>query len=231
MIKQNPLHKRGLIPVNPCASIRKLTEEIVEINPFTFDELRHFLRVLKKKRPEYHEMMVIWWQTGLRVGEICALEWEHIDAENKKLKIRQTMHSNGTIGPPKTPNSVRDVDLPMTALVAFDKLKKRSKVLHSRFIFTTGAHKPFTDQFLRKKFYFLLKLADLQQRSPKQMRHTFATLHIASGENISWVSKMLGHANVEITLKRYNRFLPNLTHQDGSACQKIWDEKTKFDDF
>ena len=53
------------------------------------------------------------------------------------------------------------------------------------------------------------------------MRHTFATLHIAAGENISWVSKMLGHSNVEITLKKYNRFVPNLTREDGSAFEKI----------
>jgi len=52
------------------------------------------------------------------------------------------------------------------------------------------------------------------------MRHTFATLHIAVGENISWVSKMLGHSSVEITLKKYNRFVPNLTRKDGSLFAK-----------
>ena len=57
------------------------------------------------------------------------------------------------------------------------------------------------------------------------MRHTFATLHIAAGENISWVSKMLGHSSVEITLKKYNRFIPNLTRNDGSAFQKIMESE------
>ncbi|MDX2497297.1 MAG: hypothetical protein QNL11_05260, partial [Desulfobacterales bacterium] len=51
------------------------------------------------------------------------------------------------------------------------------------------------------------------------------TLHIAAGESISWVSKMLGHADVQTTLKRYNRFVPNLTREDGSAFEKIMDRK------
>ena len=59
------------------------------------------------------------------------------------------------------------------------------------------------------------------------MRHTFATLHIAAKENISWVSKSLGHSSVEITLKRYNRFVPNLTREDGSAFEAIMEEKAK----
>ena len=59
------------------------------------------------------------------------------------------------------------------------------------------------------------------------MKHTFATLHIAAKENISWVSKTLGHSSVEITLKRYNRFVPNLTRENGSAFETIMEEKAK----
>ena len=54
------------------------------------------------------------------------------------------------------------------------------------------------------------------------MRHTFATLNIGAGENITWVSKMLGHSDVVVTLKKYNRFVPNLTGRDGSAFEKVF---------
>ncbi|PKN61331.1 MAG: hypothetical protein CVU57_29955 [Deltaproteobacteria bacterium HGW-Deltaproteobacteria-15] len=78
----------------------------------------------------------------------------------------------------------------------------------------------FTDAKLRKKFRFLLKLAGLKFRAPKQFRHTFATLAIGSGENIQWVAKNMGHANEQITLRRYSRFVKNLTHRDGSLLVK-----------
>jgi integrase len=47
------------------------------------------------------------------------------------------------------------------------------------------------------------------------MRHTFATLAISVGENINWVARMLGHKSAVMTLERYNRYVPNLTREDG----------------
>lgn len=77
--------------------------------------------------------------------------------------------------------------------------------------------------FIQEKFKHLCRLAGLTYRPPKQMRHTFATLHIAAGESATWVSKMLGHSSLEITLSKYNRFVPNLTRDDGSAFENIMD--------
>ena len=91
----------------------------------------------------------------------------------------------------------------------------------------TSANNPFSDAYMRKKFRYLLRLAGLKYRPPKQVRHTFATLHIGAGENITWVSKTLGHASVETTLNRYNRFIPNLTREDGSAFESIMDKNTQ----
>jgi hypothetical protein len=73
------------------------------------------------------------------------------------------------------------------------------------------------------------KLPLLRIQLASRMRHTFATLHIAAGGNISWVSKMPGHSSVELTLKKYNRFIPNLTREDGSAFEEIMDSKTQND--
>jgi len=51
------------------------------------------------------------------------------------------------------------------------------------------------------------------------MRHTFEIFHIASGENPTWVYQVKGHSNVKITLDKYNRFVPNLTRDNGSAFE------------
>ncbi|MBW1825104.1 MAG: DUF3596 domain-containing protein [Deltaproteobacteria bacterium] len=67
-------YRRGHIPTYPCSNIKKLSEHIPDIDPFTFDELKQFLQVLKQKRPDFYNMLVIWSRTGLRVGEICALK-------------------------------------------------------------------------------------------------------------------------------------------------------------
>ena len=83
----------------------------------------------------------------------------------------------------------------------------------------TKSKTQWTPGKFREELKYRLRLAGLNVRPAKQLRHTFATLHIAAGESISWVSKMMGHAEVETTLKRYNRFIPNVTRADGSAFE------------
>ena len=209
----------GIIPGYACKNIRRLTEEKVDIQPFTFDELNQFLKTLRTKVPEYHDLFFIWSRTGLRPGEICALKWEHVDYFNARLLVRQTRLSSGKDGPPKTVTSSRDIVLSNETTQAFNRQESRTGSIGG-YVFLTGAERPFSDAFIRKEFRHLLRLAGLAYRPPKQMRHTFATLALASGENISWVSKTLGHASEDTTWKRYNRFMPNLTRQDGSALEK-----------
>jgi integrase len=49
------------------------------------------------------------------------------------------------------------------------------------------------------------------------MRHTAATLMLASGENPEWIAAMLGHSTTEMLFRVYSRFVPNLTRNDGRA--------------
>lgn len=209
----------GIISGYACKNIRRLTEEQVDIRPFTFDELTHFLQTLQTKASEYYDLFFIWSRTGLRPGELYALKWEHVDYFNNKLLIRETRLSTGTDGPVKTTTSNRDIALREETIRAFRRQETKTGLI-GRYVFLTQADRPFSDAFMRKKFRYLLRLAGLSYRPPKQMRHTFATLALAAGENISWVSKTLGHASEQTTWKRYNRFIPDLTRDDGSALEK-----------
>jgi integrase len=62
-----------------------------------------------------------------------------------------------------------------------------------------------------------LKRAGLEYRSMYHPRHTFATLMLSAGENMGWVQQMMGHASLKMIQDRCYRFIPNLTHTDGSA--------------
>ena len=67
----------------------------------------------------------------------------------------------------------------------------------------------------------LLRRLGVRYRPPYQMRHTFATLAISAGENINWVARMMGHKSPVMTLERYNRYVPNLTREDGKALLEV----------
>jgi len=66
-----------------------------------------------------------------------------------------------------------------------------------------------------------LRHLGLKQRPPYQMRHTAATLMLASGENPEWVARMLGHSTTEMLFRIYSRFVPNLTRNDGRAYAQL----------
>ena len=53
------------------------------------------------------------------------------------------------------------------------------------------------------------------------MRHTAATLWLASGEAPEWIARQLGHASTEMLFRVYSRFVPNLTRRDGSAFDRL----------
>jgi len=215
---------RGHADSYACKGLKKLVEQRPNIDPFSFDELKYWLVFLEKKNPEWHDLVKFWMHTGLRPGELIALRWEHIDLYNGKAMIRENYQYSGEIGPPKTEHSIRNVDLAPEVKEALKRQRGRTGLIDSN-IWLDSHQKRYVHSTLRDRFKFFLKLAGLKHRPPKQMRHTFATLHIAAGENISWVSKMLGHSSVEITLKKYNRFIPNLTRNDGSAFQKIMESE------
>ena len=75
-------YNRGIIDKYPCEGIRRLPEDPVDIDPFTYDELQHLLNVIKIKKPEFYDVIFIWSRIGVRPGELYALKWKSVDYFN-----------------------------------------------------------------------------------------------------------------------------------------------------
>ncbi|HCY86907.1 MAG TPA: hypothetical protein DHV36_17385 [Desulfobacteraceae bacterium] len=217
--------KQGLIKEFPCEDIQKLKEQQPDIEPFTFEELNHLLDHLEKKDPEWHDIVLFWSRTGLRPGEFYALRWDRVDMFNKQILVKESRDMYGESGPVKTESSDRAINLRPAVYAAIKRQQARTALM-DKWVFmappnreTKKSHQWTPGEF-RAAFKHRLRLAGIKVRPPKQLRHTFATLHIGAGESIPWVSKTMGHSEIETTLKRYTRFIPNLTSDDGSAFEK-----------
>jgi integrase len=53
------------------------------------------------------------------------------------------------------------------------------------------------------------------------MRHTAATLWLASGEAPEWIARQMGHTNTQLLFTTYSRYVKNMTRQDGSAIDRL----------
>lgn len=141
--------------------------------------------------------------TGARPGELIALEWNDIDFENQIININKTT-IRGSDGLPKTKASVRRIemldivkDYLMNQYALTGKIDKKVFLNSSNNVF-------YSHDIIGKRFKDLLDKDD--KRYLYQLRHTFASLMINEGEDIVWVSQMMGHENIDITLKTYTHF-------------------------
>lgn len=148
--------------------------------------------------------------TGLRNGEICGLQWEDVDIENKTIEVRKTVqrivNADGSsyinIGSPKSEKSKRTVLMPDVTAETLHKYKKLLDVENEKF-YILGAKKPTEPRTIRQAYQRFLKSIDIPYLHPHALRHTFATYSISNGGDIKTTSMLLGHANTAITLDTY----------------------------
>jgi len=188
-----------------------------DIKPFTLDEIA---LILDSVREDFYEYFLIRFFTGMRTGEIDGLKWEYVDFHNRRILVRETI-VDGEESYTKTDFSQRDIQMSEPVYHAFLSMKLRTG--NFTYVFVNNAGKPLRhDNVTKRVWYPLLKLLGLQKRNPYQMRHTAATLWLASGESPEWIANQMGHANTEMLFRVYSRYVPNLTRQDGSAADRMF---------
>ena len=88
----------------------------------------------------------------------------------------------------------------------------------SEYVFLARGNNPFNSSNKISTIYWkkVLKELNIPYRNLYQMRHTFASLMIASGEDILWVANMLGHKNSNITLSTYAKYMKDDKKKRGT---------------
>lgn len=147
--------------------------------------------------------------TGLRIGEVCALSWNDIDFEKRIFHIRSTIArvksddensiTKLIVDRPKTKSSLRDIPIPSRLFSALITMKKQT---NSKFVVSTdkGFISPRTYEY---RYHKLLDECHISSINYHGLRHTFATRCIEVGVDVKTLSEILGHANVSITLNTY----------------------------
>ena len=198
-------------------NIKPLKIKRSDVMPFSLDEVQ---RILTTARADYRNYFTVRFFTGMRTGEVHGLKWKYIDFERRLILVRESIVLNEE-DDLKTDGSMRDIQ--MTEMV-FEALQSQFRATGSlsEFVFCTRGGKPINNQnFLNRVWAPLLRHLALQHRRAYQMRHTAATLWLASGEAPEWIARQLGHTSTEMLFRVYSRYVPNLTRRDGSAMERL----------
>ena len=141
---------------------------------------------------------------GLRVGEMIALTWDNIDLEKGTIYVCQSaynVNSNRMEIQHKTKNGkTRNVSIPRRLI---EMLKQEKKISKSRFV-TTKANG--MDMHSRGSWYKMWQsyIDTLGiYFTAHQLRHTYASMLYAAGVDVKSASELLGHSDIEITMRIY----------------------------
>ena len=148
--------------------------------------------------------------TGLRVGEVCALRWENVDFETRRIHVEKTIEriyskeENKTIVIIDTPKSITSVrTIPINSKL-YNILKQiRGKSKKTDFVLTGSSEHYVEPRNYPYHFKEILKRSKVKKYKFHTLRHTFATNCIEAGMDIKSLSEILGHADVSITLNIY----------------------------
>ncbi|RKU90386.1 site-specific integrase [Helicobacter pylori] len=192
------------LPKNPYFAITlKNAKEAKAIEPFSLEEVKTLIENAPSLRLK--AFLAVAFFTGLRTGEQLALLWEDIDFNEKKITINKSLNELGQITSPKNKPSIREIDL-LEPVEKILKELKESEPESEKFVFISM---PKRSTMFQRAFRSLLRALNLKERKLYTTRHTFASLMLSQGEEAMWVSKTLGHKDLNTTYKTYSHYIPN----------------------
>lgn len=187
----------------------------------TREQLAMFLELAPKR---YKLLLEFDASTGLRVSELRALQWRHLDLEGDDgppvVKVRRQYY-RGNVQPPKSKHGKRDI--PLTIDLA-DRLRRwRDESLYSGetdLVFPGEGGKPFSESNIAATVIKPLAAeAGATGISWHSLRHTCASLLFADGRNIKQVQRWLGHHSPDFTLRTYIHLLSDGVGEGLSLAQ------------
>jgi len=193
-----------IITRNPLPLVKLPRSEKVDISPFSLDEI---FKILNTATSQYKNFFALGFFSGMRSGEMIGLKWSDIDFKRKEISIKRAIKM-GVISTPKTIGSTRTIDI-IESLLPY--LEEQFKITgeYNSYVFLNEQKEHFYDIKRVRNTHWkkILISCSFEYRPIYHMRHTFATIMLENGEDILWVSNMLGHTNSTMTLSRYARYI------------------------
>jgi len=199
---------RGIVVRNIIRDITPPKPEIMEIQPFTEEDIKLIFASLSKTKPYYtagrreaqntlhfadrsRAMILLMLDTGVRVSELCDLKVKDVDLRNKQV----TVFGKGS--------KERSIPIsPRTAQSLWRYFTSKPDQLVFMPAFSTDQGLKLDRANVLKQCKRIGERAGVQDCHPHRFRHTFAIQYLRNGGDIYTLQKILGHSTLDM-VKRY----------------------------
>lgn len=200
----------GYLSKTPCVGVGLPRMQRQEMRFLTAGEVR---RIAEAMRDPYGTLVYVLAYGGLRWGEAAALRRGRCELLRSRLHVVENVsevRGGFDFGPTKT-YQIREVVLPAFLRDRLaEHLARQVEADPEALVFTAPAGGPLR----RKEFNSglwrpALEAAGVEYLRPHDLRHTCASLLIATGANPKAVQAQLGHSSIQVTYDRYGHLFPS----------------------
>lgn len=210
---------------NPCLIAGAMGKDKAdEMEYWTVEEFNAFLDCIMDKPMSYIAFKILFW-TGMRLGELLALNVEDVNLERKEIRINKSLQKikgKDVITEPKTPKSRRTVTIP--GFLAEDIEDYISTIYEAdpkdRLI-------PLTKTFLEKEIKRGIHLSGVKNIHIHCLRHSNTVLMARLNLSPVEMAARLGHEKIETTLNIYSHVIPERQNEIAEKLNEFYKEGTK----
>lgn len=199
----------SIIPKSPCHGGEKAIGRATEVRePLTDDQMLDLLAELEDTQAGLFCLLAL--TTGLRRGELLALQWDAVDIKNKSITVRRNKpfaagyNDDRIVENLKTDAAKRTIPLPAATLAEM----KRQRMVGSPFVLSSPSGGSLTYVEFQKLWRSVKRAADRLgfHCHPHLLRHTYITKLFEQGLDLKQVQYLAGHSKPDMTLRVYTHY-------------------------
>lgn len=164
--------------------------------------------------------------TGMRLGELLGLQWDDVDWQAKKIRVRRALWRGKVRGKwqwiiqkPKSKAAIRDIDVSDELLRELRKYRLACPKSTHDLVFCTRDGEPLESRTLMRWHFFpALERAKLRRIRFHDLRHTYASLLISQKESPKYIQTQLGHSSIKTTFDIYGHLMEE---RNAEAASKL----------
>lgn len=221
---------------NPAENVKLPKQEQKEIKYLNQDDIKKLLE--EAKQSKHYTAILFDLSTGIRRGELLALEWKHIDFKNNTITIEQALTKTQAYGlvidSPKTKNSKRTITVNEELMKELKKYSWKQKEYKDKLgdayykkhdlVFCKEDGTPLCPVAFSRTFKRLAERAGIKDFSLHGLRHTAATMLLEKGIDLKTVSATLGHAHIGITGDIYAHVTSKMQERAATVLGEVLQE-------